>query len=97
MLLKSLLKAAEDSKPVVVTAEVKQPELSVEQSSPVVAVDLPLAGNDSQDPEPVVNLFLCPYCYGNDLKDDPRGLRCNGCLKLAWYWNGLTFIRADQD
>ncbi len=40
--------------------------------------------------------WLCPWCRrGDRLADDPGGLRCDRCNRLAWRWIGRSFVRAD--
>lgn len=40
--------------------------------------------------------LLCPWCrLGDRLSDDPEGLRCDRCGRLAWRWVGDAIERVD--
>lgn len=94
MLLNSLLKSVSESKPVPIPlagSSVSEIPFEVTEPTSVAAAELPI-----QEPE-VEILFLCPFCFSNHLKDDSQGLRCDKCLKLAWYWQENSLIRSDCD
>jgi len=42
------------------------------------------AVGDPAEPEPPADLIRCPWCPSAGLSDDPGGLRCSSCGRLAW-------------
>lgn len=46
-------------------------------------------------PEPMPMGVHCPACQGRRLIDDPQGLRCWGCGRIAWVRIKGAIVRAD--
>lgn len=47
------------------------------------------------DREPAARGIGCPWCGPVELLDDPEGLRCGRCERLAWLAVGRSIVRAD--
>jgi hypothetical protein len=47
-------------------------------------------------PEPMPRGVNCPWCRGRRLIDDPEGMRCWDCRRLAWVRIVGAIVRADQ-
>jgi hypothetical protein len=49
--------------------------------------------DDAHEPMPMG--VHCPACQGRRLIDDPKGMRCWDCRRLAWVRRGRSIIRSD--
>ena len=51
-------------------------------------IEIEVAGSSSDDLAPggssVPSSIVCPWCRSADLVDEPEGIRCRGCDRLAW-------------
>lgn len=54
-----------------------------------------LAGSASGRKAAPPGALRCPWCGRADLRDDPEGLRCGRCERLAWVCEGGSMVRAD--
>jgi hypothetical protein len=51
---------------------------------------------DRSDDEMPVGV-ICPFCSSRQLVDDPGGMRCRRCSRLAWILVGRSIVRADWE
>lgn len=51
----------------------------------------PMDPRDEEMPDGVI----CPHCGSRQLADDPGGMRCKRCGRLAWILDGRSIVRAD--
>jgi hypothetical protein len=60
-------------------------------SSAASTTSAPMDPRDEEMPDGVI----CPHCGSRQLVDDPGGMRCKPCGRLAWILDGPSIVRAD--